>query len=86
MKPCSMIDAADKMTLKTKTDLLAALEANPTERLWWNITTGKRGIYTFKNETVLARVAEAVIVAGNVKEQRRGASWNVRAYRFMGTD
>lgn len=75
-----------KMTIKTKADLLAALEANPTERLWWNITTGKRGIYTFKNETVLARAAEAVIVAGIVREHRRGASWNARQYRFMGTD
>ena len=73
------------MTLKTKADLLAALEANPTERLRWSITsTGKRGIYSFENETVSARAAEAVIVAGNVKEQRRGASWNARAYRFIG--
>lgn len=75
------------MTIKTKTDLLAALVENPTERLCWNITsTGKCGIFSFKNETVLARAAEAVIVAGNVREQRRGASWNSRSYRFVGTN
>lgn len=75
------------MTIKTKSALIEALSANPTERLRWNIySSGKKGIYTFNNETVLARAADAVILSGCVKERKRDASWNNRVWLFIGTD
>jgi hypothetical protein len=75
------------MTIKTKGELVVALSESPTERLWWNLTSsGKRGVYTFKNETVLARAAEAVILSDLVMERKRDSSWNRRVWVFLGTN
>ena len=79
MKPSSSI--------KTKSALVAAMSANPTVRLRWNMTSsGKKGIYTFNDETVFARAAEAVILSGCVMERKRDTSWNKRVWLFLGTD
>lgn len=75
------------MSIKTKSELIAAMSANPTVWLRWNMTSsGKKGVYTFNDETVLARAADAVILSGCVMERKRNASWNKRVWFFLGTD
>ena len=76
-----------EMTIKTKSELIAAMVANPTMRLRWNLySTGKRGQYEFNNETVLTRAAEAVIMSGCVIERRLPDPWNRRVWWFNGAD
>lgn len=75
------------MTIRTKTELIAAMQENPAELLQWSImSSGKNGVFTFRGDTVLARAANSVIGTDIMYPIKRGASWNTRSWRFLGTD
>lgn len=74
--------------IRSKKELLAALDADPDARLHWSIgsTSAERnGVYVLRSlgreDTVHGGAAKAAIAAGEIKELRRTSSWSCCAYR-----
>lgn len=75
------------MTIRTKTELIAAMQENPAELLQWSImSSGKNGVFTFRGDTVLARAANSVIETGIMYPIKKRAFWNTRSWSFLGTN